>query len=123
MLKNHCTNSYFAALVFCLKNYSDQLRTVKKNCSTDRAKFKKSLEHFLGTEKGMNNVWVPKGPKGLEDSGDPGELEGLEGSGGSEGPEGPRIVGHPESPRDLGGPGAMLDPRVLLWGREVFIFH
>ena len=52
----------------------------KKNCATDRAK--KSLEHFFGTEKGMNNVWVPEGPKGLEGSGDPGKLEGLEDLGG-----------------------------------------
>ena len=52
----------------------------EKNCSSDWANFKKSLEQFFGTDNGMDKVWVPEGPRGLGDSRDLEELEDLEGS-------------------------------------------
>ena len=56
-------------MVFCYQNCSDLL-TVRKKCSSDRekllkfeaegrefAKFLRSLEQFIRTVKGQNNVW------------------------------------------------------------------
>ena len=56
-------------MVFCHQNCSD-LHTVRKNCSSDQekllkfeaegrelAKFLRSLEQFIQTVKGQNNVW------------------------------------------------------------------